>query len=570
MNKKVFSLKFSHKNGIEDFTRSLTYIKWIIKHSKCIYTYLLIIIILNSMLSLVGIYAALVSKSLVDSAVNGETKKLFSYLFLFGIINLITLVSVPISNILLSKASIKLRNSLQKNIYSHVCVSDYENISRYHSINLLNRITSDVGLISSIILEKIPALVSLIVSFFVSFFILIRLSFIVGIIAIISGPILFILNTIISKHVKSLYNSIQVQEVKYTSFIQETVSNLLVIKSFCKEKFSIKYLSKLQEKRVLLAIKGAKITSLSRFTVNLYSSFIYFIIFAWGVINISYKTTTYGTFTAVLQLYTNVQQPILSIADLIPIFAQGTAATERVMEILNLKTEIKQNSLVNINTINPQIRFNDVSFSYNYSSDYIIKNINFTINSGEIVAITGESGSGKTTIAKLLLSLLKCQTGSITIKNNNDEILNNRDVISYIPQGNTLFSGTISDNILFGNENATDDELYEAMVNSSSLDFIRNLQLGINTVLGENGLGVSEGQAQRIAIARSLIRKTPIILFDEATSSLDETTECNIISSISKLRNKPTCIIITHRPAALSICDRIFKLEDKTLIEYKS
>ena len=237
------------------------------------------------------------------------------------------------------------------------------------------------------------------------------------------------------------------------------------------------------------------------------------------------------------------------------------------LESLPLEPEIQNNNYAQL--LHPSIHFNNVNFEYTKNRP-ILKNVSFDIKPGEIIALVGSSGEGKTTIIRLLLYLLKVKSGTITFsyKSINDSINpKHRELISYVPQGNTLFSGSIEENLRYGNTVASIEEINEALTKSCAIDFINELDDGIKTVIGEKGLGISEGQAQRIAIARSFLRERPILILDEATSSLDPETEINVLKSIKHLSYKPTCIIITHRPSALNICNRIYKLSNGSLFE---
>ena len=224
---------------------------------------------------------------------------------------------------------------------------------------------------------------------------------------------------------------------------------------------------------------------------------------------------------------------------------------------------------VSSNFNKPNIVFDNVSFAYKANNN-ILNNINLTIESGETIAFVGPSGEGKTTIIRLILSLINPTEGNVLLSEGNliKEINRNyRELISYVPQGNTLFSGSIRDNLKYGNPNASDDEIKAALSNACALDFVNELEDGLDTMIGEKGVGISEGQAQRIAIARSFLRIKPILILDEATSALDPETEVNVLKAVRALPTKPTCIIITHRPSALNICNRIIKLEKGNLRE---
>ena len=273
--------------------------------------------------------------------------------------------------------------------------------------------------------------------------------------------------------------------------------------------------------------------------------------------------------TALLQLFNKVSSPLSSLAGCYSPIITTLAACERLMELEEMALEEGSGSLDVDNYNNPIIEFNNVTFGYKENST-VLNNISCTINPGETIALVGPSGQGKTTMIKLLLSLLSPNEGSLSISTDNisEKITkDHRNLISYIPQGNTLFSGTVKENITYGNIDATYEEIKKACINACAFDFISELDDKFDTVLGEKGFGLSEGQAQRISIARSFLRTRPILILDEATSALDAKTEISVLKSIKNLEHKPTCIIITHRPGALAICDRILRLENGNLIE---
>ncbi len=548
-------------------------LKWIILQSKFIMPKVVLITLLNSIISLCNVYTAIVMKYIVDYALKQSEKEMIFYIVILLMIMFGRILLYPIISVLTSRTSITLSNALQRKMYCHICNSRYNDISKYHSMNLVSRTLSDINMVVTIVVNTIPQLISIVVSFFLALYVLARLSFLMATVSLISCLILFLINSKMNSKFKMQYKDIQNQQIKYSSFIQETFKNLIVIKAFRRENNNVRILDNIQYNMASLTVKNNKTISMSTCLATLYSTFTYSIVFIWSIVSILNAKISYGEFTAILQLYNNVQAPINSLAQILPMFSQCSAAIERIKEIENIDLENLQiNSIqeaydVNRNKYNSEIdvEFKGVCFSYDKNKK-ILNGIDLKIKSGETIAIIGASGSGKTTLAKLLLSLFQCDSGEILLKYENKNIeCCNRDLISYIPQGNTLFSGTIKENISLGNSNATDEEVKEALYKSCALDFIKSLEEGVNTVIGENGIGISEGQSQRIAIARGLIKKAPILLLDEVTSSLDEETECRIISAISELSYKPTCIIITHRPAALSICDKVYRLENGTL-----
>lgn len=579
-------------------------IKWIYTQSKIIIPMLIIIVVIGSILSLIGVYDALVSKNLIDSAISGDTPSVVKWLIIMASIMLLNLVSSPITALIRTYTSTKMAQCLQKKIYAHITYSNWQESSKHHSMSLLNRLTSDVNTITNTVLQTIPAIFSLSITLIASFTTLVYLAPSVAIVAIFIGPFLLLISRLFAKKLKAIYKEIQEEDVKYKTFIQESIKNLIIVKTFCLEKFNLDKLSEIQQNRFRLSLKNTKISIGSGLTLGICSSIAYFTIFCWGSLNLSEGVGTYGTLMAMLQLYNKVQGPFSSLARTFPSLVGAIAATERLMEIENiplenhrdlleiysiLKSKDKSSNLENpkIFLKNISLDFKDVSFSYD-NKKTILRNLNLKINSGEIIGLVGPSGEGKTTLIKLLLSLLNVDKGNIylnSVENLEDSIAldsiinenkslfpksylkenlnsNHRNLISYVPQGDTLFSGTIEENLRHGKTNASINEIIEATKKACAFDFINELPDGFSTKIGENGLGVSGGQAQRIAIARAFLREKPILILDEATSALDPETELKVIESIKELPNNPICFIITHRPQALEICGKIFELRN--------
>lgn len=556
-------------------------IKWMGSYAKPAIPFLIFSIVVNVIFALIGIYNVTVSKSLIDSAISGDSEGTIRWLIIMLVITLISMLSSPITSFMSTHSSTKLTQNIQRKIYQHIQCSDWLEQSKFHSVSLLTRVTSDVSNISSAILGTIPSLVSLTVTLFGSFYTLISWAPSIAFAAVFIGPFLILVGRYFSNKLKDLYKEAQEEDVKYRSFMQESIQNIMIVKTFCMEKVNMHRLIDIQNNKYKIAMRNTRLSVMTSMSMSFCSSLAYFTIFTWGVLNISKGITTYGTFTGMLQLYSKVQAPFSSLASMIPGLISTLAAAERLMEIEAIPVEkmADEKELDNITSLEvaldsisnkvssnfnkPNIVFDNVSFAYKANNN-ILNNINLTIESGETIAFVGPSGEGKTTIIRLILSLINPTKGNVLLSEGNlvKEINRNyRELISYVPQGNTLFSGSIRDNLKYGNPNASDDEIKVALSNACALDFVNELEDGLDTMIGEKGVGISEGQAQRIAIARSFLRKKPILILDEATSALDPETEVNVLKAVRDLPTKPTCIIITHRPSALNICNRIMKLE---------
>ena len=544
-------------------------IKWILSHAKPVIPYLIFTTLVSVGFSLIGIYNVVVSKSLIDSAIAGNSQEVMKWLFIMIGISLFSMLSNPITSFLSTHSSTKLNQSIQRKIYKHIEYSDWLELSKYHSVSLLTRIKSDVSNISSTLLGTIPSLASLLVTLVGSFYTLILWAPSIALVAVFLGPFLIILARIFGSKLKTLYKQVQEITVKYNSFMQESMQNIMITKTFCMEDENISKLQAIQNEQYKLSMKNTKFSVLTSTSMNICSDVAYFSIFTWGILNISSGVTTYGTFTGMLQLYNKIQSPFSVLASMIPGLISTLAATERLMELEAIPLEKTSSDTILSNLTSPIIEFKNVNFEYKENTP-ILNNINLSIPFGETIAFIGTSGEGKTTLIRLILSLINPTTGSISLKNDNylsHITRDHRNLISYVPQGNTLFSGTIEDNLKYGNPNATIEEIEEALKNACAFDFVNELDKGIQTTIGERGVGISEGQAQRIAIARTFLRERPILILDEATASLDPESEINVLKAVKNLKHNPTCIIITHRPSALDICNRIIKVEQGSLKE---
>lgn len=538
---------------------------WIYNKCKSSFSWIFLLVLIGSTISIISVGKSLVSKFLIDAATQNISKQIIKWMIILGILLLFNIILNSINTIASNYVCENIRNKMQDKLYNHIIHSTWMEHNKYHSVELLTRITNDVNTITNMITSTIPGITALVVMLISSFFALLSISPIMSLVSISIFPLLILLSKIYGRKLHFFYIEIQKKEAFYNRFLQESFNNILIVKSFCLENNRSNDLKEIQSKKLNLSIKKSYFSAISNGFLALSSLFGYFIVFIWGTIKLSLGISAFGDLTAMLQLFSNIQTPIYGLSSTFPQLVSALSAADRLIEIeyMTLESFIYDSHGEIATTLNNEIHFENVDFRYNETIP-ILKNISFSINCGETIAFVGPSGEGKTTLIRLLLCLLYPNNGNIYINGQNLNT-SHRKLISYVPQGNTLFSGSILENLKFGNPNATRNDILEALEMSSSLDFVNSFPNNLDTLIGEKGIGLSEGQAQRLTIARAFLRKRAILILDEATSSLDTKTELNILNEVKNLVPKPICIIITHRPSALSICDKIYKLEHNQL-----
>ncbi len=540
---------------------------WLCRQSKPFIMPILVIVLLGILLAITGVGMAIASKNLVDLAVAKDKDRAITY----GIIFFSVVISQIGLRAIFSTRSVRtmerFSNRIRLNLYNHIARSNWSELINYHSDDLLTRMTSDVNVITSGIVGVLPSIITLCVQLVFSFITLFYYDRVLAILAVLIGPLTVLFYRLFSRKLKKLHLKIQEAEGTYRAYIHECIQNISIIKVFSLEDNSSNKLDGLQTDRMKWVIDRNRISITASSILSLGYYLGYMLSFAWGAFRLSMGAITYGMLTAFFQLVNQVQAPFISIARSIPQLIETEASATRLMEIERLSLEKSGSQNIELNKAG--IKFEDVAFQYNEDKP-VIQNATADIRPGEIVAIVGPSGEGKTTIIRLVLSLLEQKNGKISIVDGNNKYEMNssrRNLISYVPQGNTLFSGTIFDNLRIGNPEATEEEIKQALKDASAWDFVSELKDGIHSVVGEKGIGLSEGQAQRLTIARALLRKAPILILDEATSSLDEVTELNVLNAIKTQKSRPTCLFITHRPTVYKLSDRILSLDNGVLTE---
>ncbi len=551
-------------NWAKDWRNQKTYFKWLVGYTKPYLPKISIIMLFDLSTTLLATGSAIISKDIIDRATDGQG--VISLLGAYAVMIIVMLAMDMGSQLLSLVLDEKFSFGIRKQVYEQIVHAYWMEIKKYHTGDLMTRLTSDAGNIADGIIYTIPMIIRLGIQFLVAFFTMLYYQPVLALVALLMGPVAALISIILGRKLKFLSTKVQESEAAYRSFIQESMANLLVVKSFANEEYATNRLVELRDERFNWVYKKSRMSIFSGAAMSFSFQAAYIIAFTFGAISLSSNAITYGTMSLFLVLINRIQSPIIGLAQQIPKIVSIFASAERVMDLENLPLEERKSAPKPIGALG--VHAKGITFGYD-EKETVLEDVNLDINPGEFVAIIGESGIGKTTLIRLIMSFMSRYKGSITFGDENGNSITAgpemREFMSYVPQGNTLFSGTIRENIRMGKLDATEEEIITALKMAAAYDFVMELPHGLDTVIGERGHGISEGQAQRIAIARCLIRKASLIIFDEATSSLDSDTEIEVLKGLESISPKPTCIIITHRLSVLPYCDRQIKIDNKKI-----
>jgi len=555
------------KQKIDNKTK-LSPIKWLLQTSKPERVKLIVLIVANAVFSVLSILFALAMKEVVDGAVDGNKSKLIAAAIAIGSIVLLQFAFRCIINGLTEHVRGKLEMRYKARVFSKILQKKHDKINVYHSGELMNRLTSDVSVVSDGITSIVPTIVASIARLTCAIVVLVVLDWIFAVAFVIAGAMVFFVLALIRGKLKNLHKKSQESEGKVRSYMQECIENLLAVKVFAVNDKIEEQSDNLQKDNFRIKMKRKNYAVLGNASYNLIFSAGYIFALIYGGFRLLNDANFYGSLTAILQLVNNVQVPFMSLSNIFPKYYSMVASAERLIEIELIEQE-PVGEMKDRNALYSQMKgiaVEDLCFTYD--RDRVLKNANLYINKGDFVVISGTSGIGKSTLIKLMLGVYPLENGNLYIDGETKIPLDcsTRTLFSYVPQGNMVFSGTLRENVTFINREATEEQINDALRISRADKFINELPEGLNTYVGENGVGLSEGQVQRIAIARALLTGAPVLLLDEATSALDEETEREVLNNLSGIKDI-TLIIISHKKSAFSICNRRIRIKDKRIIE---
>ena len=520
-----------------------------------------------------GLVASVAGKYAIDIITGYQTSKLG---LMIAIMLGSALFSLTFSNVISrisAKLSIDINNDIQADIFDQIIDVDWKAINAYSSGDLLNRFNSDVSTVSKNAISWLPSIIIAVYNFIVTFALIWHYNKVMSLLAFASAPVMLLMSKYFIRKQREFSRKVKETGSQMMGFEVETFYNFDTIKSFgimrsygAKLRQWQRRLRKISLDYNMFTIKTNVFMSVLGMIVQ-YSAFGYCLYLLWG------HQISYGTMTLFLEQRSRLSGAFNSVVGIVPSFLTSSVSAHRIRELIDLPREKHFPESEELRSQMEQgfeVRMEDVDFSY-VEEKKVISDSAFRASPGEIVALVGPSGEGKTTMIRLLLGLIHPDRGSVFLRAaDGSEVDMNADIrflFSYVPQGNAILSGTVAENLRMVREDATDEELEQALKIACAWDFIAKLPDGINSRVGERGRGFSEGQAQRIAIARAVLRDAPILLLDEATSALDVATERQVLRNIIQQRPNKTCIVTTHRPTVLNMCQRVYRVMNTRVTE---
>jgi len=528
---------------------------------------LIIGLVATSMIgALCSVLFALASRSVIDTATGADSSISFTLacVFMAGVIAVI-IVMRALSKHFEQKASAMLDIDWKKKMFGSILRANYSSISAYHSGELINRMTMDARTVDDGLIKILPGFGNMIIRFVSAIVVMIALEPKLTLIICGVGLAAVLGTSALRRMIKTLHKSAASASGKIASLMQETAENLIVVQSLDTGTEIEKRSDKLLDERWQILKKRKNLGVLSSIGIGVMCYGLEFIALFWCAKALMRGETTFGTLTAIVQLVAQLETPFVNFSSILPSYISMLGSAERIAEICEVPSDMEAPmDGAQLYEKLQSIKSEDLFFAYpDTDKAYVIKKLNIEIKKGEFVAITGQSGAGKSTLLKLMMGIYPADTGRLFAQLEDGQVelsRKTRKLFAFVPQGNLLFSGTLRDNLLLTNPTATDEEIAKAIEVSDLSEFIASLPDGLDSVLGENAEGISEGQAQRVNIARGVLSGAPIMLLDEVSSALDADTEEKVLGNLSKLPNR-TFVAVTHRPRALAYADSRIEIE---------
>ena len=546
--------------------------KWIFSYSKRFKGPIILYTLLGLLSSTLGLVASVAGKFLVDVVIGHKVDQLWlAALVMAGS----ALVSLSISNMMgriRQKLDVDMTNAIRADVFDSVMDAGWESLNQFSNGDMLNRFHGDIGTVAGNAVSWLPSMLISVYTFITTFAVIWHYSPVMSLIALSSAPVILLMSRYLVRKQKAHRQEMMETTSRMYSFETEVLYNLDTVKSFgITDSFSMQLRElQMQYRRITLAWNMFQIrTNVFMAILSLvveYAAYGYALFLLWG------GSITYGTMTLFLQQRGALSGAFQSLVGMVPGFISSSVSARRIQELMALPKEKHNGEDIPEEYFRGSLtlRLEQVDFAYE-DGEQVIEASDFEAGPGQITALVGPSGEGKTTVLRLLLGMIEPKEGRCFFLPESGKLLavsaESRALISYVPQGNTLLSGTIAENMRLAKENATDEEIVAALKLACAWEFVEKLPKGIDNDIYERGKGLSEGQTQRISIARALLRDAPVMLMDEATSALDVETERNVLRNILQRSPRKTFIITTHRPTVLSMCDRVYRVVDRRIMQ---
>ncbi len=547
--------------------------KWIFSYSKRYWWAIAFYIITGILSTSLSLVSSILAKEMIDIIVGHKTSMLWLLFLIMVGSSMFSMVFENLLGRISLKIGIRIGNDIRADIFSKIVDSDWSALNKYQSGDIVNRFNNDVNTIGTNAVNWLPTIIISLYRFAATFLLLAHYDMLIAVFSLAMAPVLLLASRIVIRKQRYYGKKFREQSSRFMSFEVETFYNLDAIKSFG--------VTRQYEKKLDEQLEDIKKVSLdfNRFTIrtNLFmgvsGTMVAMSIFGYCLYRLWHGAITFGTMTLFLQQSNSLSSAFRKLVGIIPGFLNSSISAHRVRELVEIPKEVhllETDELKEKAADGFTLELRDLTYGYVEGTD-VVRDSHLIARPGEIVALVGASGEGKTTLIRLLLALVHPQKGEAVIRAADGTELplnaDTRQLISFVPQGYNVLSGTIEENLRLGKEDATEEEMIRALKLACAWEFVEKLPQGLQSSVGRRGKGLSEGQAQRLSIARALLRDAPILLLDEATSALDVGTERRLLKNLMEAAPNKTCVVTTHRPSVLNLCKRVYRVMDKTVTE---
>ena len=547
--------------------------KWIFSYSGRYKPAIVFYVLLGVFGTTFGLAASIASKYLIDIITGYRLEKLPLLIVIMVGSEVFSLLFESIVNRISAKLSININNDIQADIFDKIVDADWLSINKYSNGDILNRFNQDISTVSSNAINWLPTIIIALYKFVATFLVILHYNAVMALIALASAPILLLSSSFLIKKQRNYGKKVREMSSKLMTFEAETFYNFDTIKSFGISSLYSRKMREWQKKYKDISLDYNMFSIKTNVFLSVISMLVGFGMFGYCLFLLWGGSITFGTMTLFLQQGSGLSASFNNLMSIVPNFLSSSVSAHRIRELVELPKEKHiegSSALDELAADGFKVSMRNVDFAY-VEGEAVLHSSDFNAAPGEIVALIGASGEGKTTMIRLILGLVHPVDGSVTVTSSDGrEVMMNADtrhLFAYVPQGNTILAGTIEENLRMAKEDASEAELIEALKLACAWEFVEKLPNGIRSNIGERGKGLSEGQAQRIAIARAILRDAPVLLLDEATSALDVATERRVLRNIITSRPNKTCIVTTHRPSVLNMCKRVYRVMDTRVTE---